>query len=276
VVIAVPVRRHFHLTDAALDAGKHVLCEKPLTLHRNEAEQLLNKAAQKNLTLMCGHVFLYNPGILELERVIRQENCGPIRYLTATRVNLGPFHCDVNVAWDLASHDLYIFSQLLGLYPESVSCHGGRYLGTELEEVCFLNMRYPDGAMGNIHVSWLSPTKIREIVVVCERKMVIWNDLNQEGPIKIYNSRVERRELHDYGMFLLSARASEILIPRVQLAEPLALQNLAFLSYAAAGVSPEGIGADPVAVIAQLEAAEQSMKENGAAQTIHFPTQAKV
>jgi predicted dehydrogenase len=227
-----------------------------------EAETLLNKAVQKKLTLMSGHVFLYNPGIMKLKETLDNNLCGPVQYITAIRSNLGPFRYDTNAAWDLASHDLYIFSHLLGLHAEAVSCHGGYFLQQSHADVCFLGLRYKTNILGSIHVSWLNPTKIREIVVVCKDKMIKWNELDSEGPIKIYHSTVKRQEFMEYGTFLLSAKTEDIIIPKVKPAEPLSLQNLSFLEHAKSGKIPVDAGADPIAVIRQLEAADQSLKEN--------------
>jgi len=262
VVVVVPTSLHFQVVDKALDAGKHVLCEKPLTMRSAEAETLINKALSKNLTLMSGHIFLYNPGIMKLKDILDEDHCGPVQYIAAIRSNLGPFRYDSNSAWDLASHDLYIFSHLLGFHSDSVSCHGGYYLQKSHADVCFLGLRYKTNILGSIHVSWLSPTKVREIVVVCENKMIKWNELDSEGPIKIYHSSVNRQDFMEYGTFLLSAKTEDIIIPRVKPAEPLSLQNRSFLENSKTGKMPEDAGANPVAVIRQLEAADISLKEN--------------
>ena len=263
VVIAAPTSMHADLVRQALNADKHVLCEKPLTTGADTSSALLASAAEKKLTLMCGHIFLHNPGIIKLKEILNSGVCGPVRYITATRTNLGPFRYDVNAAWDLASHDLYIFSHLLSRHATAVSCHGGFYLQDDVADVCFLNLKYEGGITGQIHASWLSPSKVREIVVVCEEKMIRWNELEHEGPIKIYDSSVSHDDPMEYGMFLLKAKYDGITIPPVNPAEPLKEQNAMFLKHMADGSMPTGTGADPLAVVAQLNAADESLRSDG-------------
>jgi len=265
VVVCVPTRKHEEVTRAALEAGKHVLCEKPLTVGAAEAVALTDLAASRGLTLMTGHVFLFNPGILKLRELMVSGQAGRIHYLRALRTNLGPIRQDVNSVYDLASHDISIFNFLLDAEPVTASAVGASFLSPGIEDVAFITLTYPNGVVGAIQVSWLDPKKLREIVVVGDTKMVVWDELAPAGPISIYDKSVVREQYYDdFGHFHLLAREGDLTIPRVPSQEPLKVQNQYFLDAVKAGQLGRSGGAFSVSVVRVLEAIAQSIAQGGA------------
>jgi predicted dehydrogenase len=265
VVVAAPTQAHYPLVKAALEAGKHVLCEKPLCPNWREAEELVALAAARGRILMTGHVFLFNSGIVKLKELVSHGDSGRIYYLRALRTNLGPVRRDVNSVFDLATHDIAIFNWVLNSRPESVSAVGGHFLQAGIEDVAFISLRYPNNILGHIQVSWLDPKKLREIVVVGDKKMVIWDEVAPAGPITIYDKTVVRHENYeDFGQFQLLAREGDITIPKVRLEEPLKAQNRYFLKCLGEGRLPMNDGAFAVDVVKVLEAIEKSLKSEGA------------
>ena len=265
VVVAAPTRFHYDVVRDALEAGKHVLCEKPLCMRSTEARELVDLAGRKKLTLMVGHVFLFNGGIIALKENLAAQTPGRVHYLRATRTNLGPIRSDVNSVYDLATHDIAIFNWLLGSVPESVSAVGGCFLQPGIEDVAFVSLRYPGNVLANIQVSWLDPKKLREIVIVGERKMLVWDELASQGPIHIYDKGVERHvPYEDFGQFQLLLREGDLTIPKVKMEEPLKAQNRYFLKCIREGTMPMNDGEFAVGVVRVLEAVEQSLKNHGA------------
>lgn len=265
VVVAAPTRVHYPVVKAALEANKHVLCEKPLCTVSQEAMELVALAKARQLVLMTGHVFLFNSGIVKLKGLVSSGDPGRIYYLRALRTNLGPVRRDVNSVFDLATHDIAIFNWVLDARPESVSAVGGQFLQEGIEDVAFVSLRYPNNILGHIQVSWLDPKKLREIVVVGDKKMVIWDELAPAGPITIYDKTVVRQENYeDFGQFQLLAREGDITIPKVRSEEPLKAQNRFFLKSLGDGRLPMNDGAFAVDVVRVLEAIEQSLKSGGA------------
>lgn len=271
VVVAAPTRVHYPLVKAALEANKHVLCEKPLCTVSQEAAELVALAEARHLVLMTGHVFLFNSGIVKLKELVSSGDPGSIYYLRALRTNLGPVRRDVNSVFDLATHDVAIFNWVLNSRPESVSAVGGHFLQPDIEDVAFISLRYPNNVLGHIQVSWLDPKKLREIVVVGDKKMVIWDELAPAGPITIYDKTVVRHENYeDFGQFQLLAREGDITIPKVRLDEPLKVQNRFFLKCLGEGHLPMNNGPFAVDVVRALEAIEQSLNNGGAPAPVSY------
>lgn len=269
VVVAAPTRTHYALVKEALEAGKHVLCEKPLCVGSGEGRELVELAARKGLILMTGHVFLFNPGIVKLKEFIRFQDTGRLYYMRALRTNLGPIRQDVNSVFDLATHDISIFNFLLDAAPESVSAVGGTFLQDRIEDVAFISLRYPNNILANIQVSWLDPKKLREIVVVGDKKMIVWDELASPGPIHIYDKGVAREPYYDdYGQFHLLAREGDITVPKVQLAEPLKVQNRYFLNAIKDGQLKMNDSRFALGVVQVLEAITESLKNNGASAAV--------
>ena len=265
VIIATPTGTHYTLAKKALNAGKHVLCEKPLTTISAAATELAILAKEKNRILMVGHVFLFNPGIRKLGELIAAGEVGSVYYLHATRTNLGPIRQDVDCIWDLATHDISIFNFLLGSQPKSVSACGCHYLQDGKADVAFITLSYPGQVLANIHVSWLDPKKVRQLTVVGDRKMVTWDDMQAGTPITIYDKGIVREPFyHDFGEFQLVTKEGDIVMPKVRSAEPMRLQTDYFLSGIQRGSLDVCTAAEGVAVVQVLEAITQSLATGGA------------
>ena len=265
VVIATPTASHYGLVKAALRAGKHVLCEKPLCETARQGRELAALAKKKKLVLMTGHVFLFNGGIVKLKELVDGGELGKIHYLSAVRTNLGPIRSDVNAAYDLAAHDISVFNWLLGKAPETVSATGGAYLQKGVEDVAFLTLRYPGGVIANIHASWLNPKKVRQAIVVGSKKMATWDDLELSMPVSIYDKGAKPQTYPDYGAFLrLSLWEGDVHMPKIDLQEPLRAQDQAFLDAVRAGKAERSDAGFSVGVVAALEAAGKSLRRGGA------------
>ena len=263
VVIATSAASHFDLCKAAIQAGKHVLCEKPLCLRAVECLELVNAAKRQGVVLMVGHVFLFNGGILKLHDLIRQDALGRLYYASAIRTNLGPVRQDINAAYDLASHELSIFNFLFDSSPQSVSAVGRACLNTGVEDVVFITLRYPMDILVSITVSWLNPKKVREITLVGEKKMVTWNDL-ATGPVAIYDRGIIMEPYYDnFGEFQLAVRDGDVTIPRLSPEEPLRRQAGFFIESVAKGSAGICSGEHAWEVVRSLEAIEESLQKGG-------------
>lgn len=264
VVIATPTRTHYEITKEALLAGKDVLCEKPLATQSTQCQELAKWAVAKSRVLMVGHVFLFNPGINKLHDLVKEGKTGRVYYAHATRTNLGPIRDDVNVSWDLASHDISIFNYLFGGAPLEVSATGGRFLQRDIQDVTFLSLFYPKGILVNIHVSWMDPKKVREITIVGDKTMLVWNDLDPEGPIRIYDKGVIQEPYYEtFGEFQLLLRDGEISIPKVRMAEPLRREAEHFAACVRERRNPLCDVGSALDVIRTLEAVDASLAARG-------------
>lgn len=241
VCISTPTSSHFSIAKEALQHHKHVLCEKPLALKPDECRELEALAKQNKKILMVGHVFVFNAGIVRLKEYIKSGELGTIHYAHSERTNLGPFRYDVNALWDLAPHDIAIFNYLFDSCPVSVSARGQKCLETSLEDLAFATLEYPNNILVNVHVSWLDPKKVRQITIVGDKKMVIWDDLDNVGPVKLYDKYVEKTSVfyETYGEFQLLSREGSITIPKINLVEPLKAQNQYFIDCVEKGSSSE-------------------------------------
>jgi predicted dehydrogenase len=270
VIIATPVSSHYEMVRDAILAGKHVLCEKPLCEKSEQAEELMSLAQAEGRALMVGHVFLFNPGIMKLKELVDTGELGELQYLSASRANLGAFCSDINVAYDLATHDISIFNWLLASEPEVVSATGASFVRTNIEDVAFVTMRYPGEVLSNIHVSWLDPKKVRRITVVGRRQMATWDDLQPTSPIAIYDKgAMTVRDYGDYGEYLrLSTWEGDIRLPRVRPDEPLKLQAMEFLRWLRNGHVQHGYTGRSqsdfsLGIVRVLEAIHASIKQGG-------------
>lgn len=230
VVVATPTATHYQIVKSALLNGKHVLCEKPLCINENESRELMLLAEKKRRILMVGYVFLFNNGIIALKECIKRKDLGKVYYLHFTRTNLGPIRDDVDVIYDLASHDISIASFLLNKWPNCVSVNAGYFLRKKISDIAFITLYYPNNILVHIHVSWLDPRKIRRAICVGDKKMAIWDDLDTTEPVRIFNKGVIKEPFYsDYGEFQLLPREGEVISPLVKLTEPLKKQNSYFL-----------------------------------------------
>jgi len=267
VCVATPTNTHFAFSKEALEHGKHVFCEKPLTLVSDESLTLRKLAQDKNRVLMVGHVFVFNKGIARLKEYIKSGELGVIHYAHSERTNLGPFRYDVNALWDLAPHDISIFNYLFDSVPVNVSARGHKCLGPQHEDLAFASLAYPQNILVNVHVSWLDPRKVRQITIVGDKKMVIWDDLDNNGPIKLYDKHVERTSTfyETYGEFQLLSREGSITIPHIPAHEPLKAQGQYFIDRVEKNESPDLADAQKgYDVVKTLNAIQHSMNQNGA------------
>jgi len=263
-VICTPVSTHFELARKALLSGQHVFVEKPLAESSKSCLELIEIAEKKNKTVFVGHTFKYNAGIIAVKNYIDSGDLGQIYLMDATRTNLGPVRYDTNALWDLASHDISIFSYWLGKEPVNVSARGGCYLNNNIEDVVYATFQYPRGIMAHVHASWLNPRKIREITIVGEKKMLVWNDMNLSEPIRIYNQGFDVGEDYQdaFESFRLSIREGEVIIPNIKLNEPLMHECRHFVECILSGTKPLTDGQDGLHVVKALEAATLSIENN--------------
>jgi predicted dehydrogenase len=272
LIVATPVSTHYPIARKALEAGKSVLVEKPLALSRNEGEQLVRIARRNNAVLMVGHTFEYSAPVLKVAELISSGELGEIFYISSVRANLGLFQHDVNVAWDLATHDISIILMLMGRMPESVSCHGRSHYRSEVEDVAMLALHFASNVIAFIHVSWLDPNKIRRTTIVGSRKMLVYDDTDPQGKIRIYDKGVSIQRYYDtYEEFQFAYRCGDIRIPRLEEREPLRLECEHFIECIRTGRTPRTDGANGLRVVSVLEAASRSMRNGGAIVPVAAP-----
>ena len=271
VCIAAPTRFHYPIAKEALAAGKHVLCEKPLAMLPQECLELKALADKAGKVLMVGHVFTFNSGIRWVKAYLDSGEMGRVYYAHSERTNLGPFRYDVNALWDLAPHDISIFDYLFDGSAVSASARGLKCLGNKLEDLSFASLDYPDGKLVNIHVSWADPRKVRQITIVGEKKMLVWDDLDPLGAVRVYDKYVERttKYYESYGEFQLLSREGSITIPKINLAEPLKAQGQYFIDCVKKGIAPViADGVKAASVVRALAAIQKSMDNFGALEKI--------
>jgi predicted dehydrogenase len=266
VVVATTASTHFELTRACLEAGKHVLVEKPITTRSDEAEALIGLAAERDLTLAVGHTFLYNPGVEKVKTYITNGDLGTVYYMYSRRTNLGPIRHDVNALWDLAPHDISIFNHLLDAAPQWVSAVGRTVLRDTTEDVGFVSIGYDSGVVAHIHVSWADPSKVREVVVVGSEQRIVFDDTKNSEQVRVYEKGVVSHppETTTFGEFRFSIRDGDIISPRLEISEPLKNQCRDFLESMAAGRQPRSNGHTGLAVVQVMEAIDRSIGANGA------------
>jgi predicted dehydrogenase len=263
VVIATPAPTHFAMGSQALKAGKAVLIEKPLSFSLADARDLVTIADGLRLPLMVGHTFEYNPAVVQLRELVRTGELGRIVYTYATRLNLGQIREDVNAMWNLAPHDVSILIYLLGEMPARVSARGTAFLQSGIEDVVFLTLEFPSGVLSQVHVSWLDPRKVRALTVVGDRRMVVYDDVDNEAKLRIYDKGVDRLATGDAREHYYRLRSGDIHIPRADLTEPLAVECAHFLECVRTGARPRTDGESGLRVVQVLEAAQRSLKADG-------------
>ena len=276
VVIASPTATHYRFTKAALARGLHVLVEKPLAPSAAEAEELAALAAEARRVLLVGHVFLFHEGIRTVKRLIDAGELGRVQYIQSIRTNLGPIRTDVSALWDLAAHDVSIFHYWLGGVPARATGKGGSYVNRGIEDVIFATVEYPDGVLASLHATWLSPQKLRLITVVGDTKMLVFDDMNLDAPIRIYDKGVLPADLESasgaivdsFAGFRSSIREGEIEVPVVAKGEPLRAECEHFLDCVLDGAVPISGPAESVAVVRVLEAVERSLRSGSVEQEV--------
>ncbi len=263
VVIVTPAALHYRQALEALEAGKHVFIEKPMSMSVSEATELEQLARSKDLTLMVGHLLIYHPAVRKLKTLIDDGHLGDVYYLYSQRVNLGKIRKDENALWSFAPHDISVIIYLLGDEPETVTATGECYLQEGIEDVVFLTMKFPDRKMAQIQLSWLDPHKERKLTVVGARKMVVFDDGQASEKLKIYDKGVDRPpEYGSYGEYL-TLRDGDIVIPRVPMKEPLRLECEHFVECVRERKIPDTDAATGVKVVRVLEAGQRSLEQGG-------------
>ncbi|ODS33885.1 MAG: oxidoreductase [Candidatus Scalindua rubra] len=265
VVVATEASTHYSITKACLLHNKHVLVEKPLTTSIEEGEELVKLAEEKKIKLMVGHTFLYNPAIRKIKEYLSDDDVGSIYYLEATRTHLGLIRKDVNAIWDLAPHDISIFSFLLEAQPFWVSAVSGGFLNNGRPDVGFITLGYPHNILGHIHVSWINSNKVREISVVGSKKRIVFDDLNSMERVRIFEKGAAiTGEADSFGEFQLQLRDGDIISPRIDTSEPLKNQCNHFISCLSNGRHPLTDGTNGLNVVRVMEAVNASLKQRGA------------
>jgi len=264
VVVATPTSTHYALVRAALEHDKHVLVEKPITDDVVQAEELCALAAARGRVLMVGHVFLYNPAVTWVKHLIEAGDLGRIYYVSMVRTNLGPIRLDVDAGWDLASHDISIVNHWLAAAPERASATGGSWINPGVNDAVFATLRYPGGVLVHLQVSWLNPRKVRQITIVGERRMLTFDDMSLDEPLRLYDKQVtDERTLapwtDTFASFRASVREGDITIPRVAMGEPLKIECGHFLDCIRGGQVPLSGGAEGLAVVRTLAAIQRSI-----------------
>jgi predicted dehydrogenase len=262
IAIATPVESHYELSKAALLNGKHVFVEKPFTSDSKQAEELINVAAAKNLQIMVDHTFLFSGAVKAIRQLLEENALGKIYYYDSTRVNLGLFQDDVNVIWDLASHDFSIIDHLIKETPEAVSATGEAHL-SGFEEVAFITVYYPSKVVAHINVNWLSPVKIRTTVIAGDKKMLVWNDLEAGDKVKVYDSGAGIISGEGLSNLPVSYRSGNILAPPVEQTEALKQALAYFVECVSTERAPFNDGAAGLRVVKLLEASNRSLKQRG-------------
>lgn len=262
VVIATPVRSHYEIARAALEAGKHVLVEKPLAMSSHEARELIELARRCQRVLMVGHTFEYNPAVWKIKELLAAGALGQLFYVYSNRVNLGRVQRDVNALWSIAPHDISILLYLLDTLPETVSAYGGTFVSAGVEDVVFVLLTFPNHVLAHIHASWLDPSKTRQMTLVGSEKMIVYDDIDPEAKLKIYDKGVYKRG-DAFGEFQLRVHSGDIHIPKIDLTEPLRLECAHFIECIRDHKPPRTDGENGLRVVRVLEAAQQSLEQNG-------------
>jgi predicted dehydrogenase len=272
VVIATGVKSHFALSQKSLMAGLHTLIEKPMASSSVECDTLIELAARKSLVLMVGHTFLYSAHVRKIKELVESGDLGDIQYISSRRLNLGLFQKDINVAWDLAPHDLSIILYILGEMPLVVNCCGKAHVSRGVEDVTSMCLVFKKNRMATVHNSWLDPRKVREMTLVGSRRMVVYDDVAPLEKIKIYDSRVETPPHYDtFAEFQYAYHYGDMYVPYVRQEEPLKIECQHFLECIREGNRPLSDGVQGRQLVRVLEAASASLRRGGAAVSLAEP-----
>ena len=262
VAVVTPVWTHFELAKAALENGKHVFVEKPFTSTAEQAEQLVELGSKKNLRIMVDHTFLFTGAVKKIRQLIDADELGKLYYYDSTRVNLGLFQHDVNVIWDLAPHDLSIMDHLIRDEPKAIIATGESHLNTH-EDLAYITVYFESNMIAHINVNWLSPVKVRTTLIGGEKKMVVWNDVEVDEKVKVYDKGVQitaRQGVYD---LLVSYRSGDMWAPKVEQTEALKAECQYFIECVKDGKEPFNDGYSGLKVVKMLEAADKSIKAKG-------------
>jgi predicted dehydrogenase len=262
VAVITPVWTHFELAKSALEHGKHVFVEKPFTSSVDQAEELIDLAIGKNLQIMVDHTFLFTGAVKKIRQLINEGALGNLYYYDSTRVNLGLFQHDCNVIWDLAPHDLSIVDDLIKDKPDYVIASGQRHLNGH-EDLAYITIHFGDKTIAHINVNWLSPVKVRTTLIGGEKKMLVWNDLDADEKIKVYDKGVEIQNGQGVRDLLVSYRSGDMWSPRLEQTEALKAETTYFVDCISKNEKPFNDGAAGLRIVKMLEAADKSLKDQG-------------
>ena len=262
VAVVTPVWTHFELAEKALRNGKHVFVEKPFTSTSQQAEILVELAESRNLRIMVDHTFLFTGAVRRIREMVAEGTLGKLYYYDSTRVNLGLFQHDVNVIWDLAPHDLSIVDHLTDNAPQFVTASGQSHLNG-LEDVAYITVYYGDRMMEHINVNWLSPVKVRTTLIGGEKKMLVWNDLEADEKLRVYDKGVPITSGQNLYDLLVSYRSGDMWAPRIEQNEALAAETNYFVECVSNSQRPFNDGLAGLRIVRLLEAADKSLKNRG-------------
>lgn len=263
VAIVTPVWTHYELAKAALKNGKHVFVEKPFTSNTAQAEELINLAQQQNLTIMVDYTFLFTGAVKKISQLLDEGTLGKLYYYDATRVNLGLFQHDINVLWDLAPHDLSIMDYLIKATPEAVIATGQNHLNGH-EDVAYMTLYFPEKVIAHINVNWLSPVKVRTTLMGGEKRMLVWNDLDADEKVKVYDKGVDITNREGVYDLLVNYRSGDMWAPQLEQGEALRQELSYFVECISSGRQPSNDGCAGLRVVKILEAASESLSKRGA------------
>ena len=262
IAVITPVWTHYELAKAALENGKHVFVEKPFTSNVAQGEQLIDLAIQKNLRIMVDHTFLFTGAVRKISHLLREGTLGKLYYYDSTRVNLGLFQHDINVLWDLAPHDLSIMDYVIDGNPEAVVATGQCHLNSH-EDVAFMTLYFPENVIAHINVNWLSPVKVRTTLIGGEKRMLVWNDLEADEKVKIYDKGVNITNSEGLYNLLVNYRSGDMWAPQLEQVEALRQELTYFVDCIGTGKDPFNDGCAGLRVVKMLEAASESLSKRG-------------
>jgi predicted dehydrogenase len=263
IAVVTPVWTHYELAKAALENGKHIFVEKPFTSNTAQAEELINLATKKNLKIMVDHTFLFTGAVRKIRQLLDEDALGKLYYYDSTRVNLGLFQHDVNVIWDLAPHDLSIMDHLIGVTPEAMVATGQSHLNGH-EDVAFITLYFPDTMIAHLNVNWLSPVKVRTTLLGGEKKMLVWNDLEADEKIKVYDKGVSVTTQEGLYNLLVNYRSGDMWAPKIEPSEALNRELAYFVDCILKNETPINNGEAGLRIVKMLQAASESLKQRGA------------
>ena len=271
LIIATSVKTHFPLAKASLSAGKHTFIEKPLAASTEECEELIDIAKRNGLVLMTGHTFLYSPAVRKIKEIVESGDIGEIRYISARRLNLGLFQKDINVAWDLAPHDISIIQYIMGEQAVEVNCRGSAHITPGVEDVTTMCLSFRRQQTAIIQSSWLDPRKVREMTIVGSRRMIVYDDVVALEKIKIYDARVETPPHYDtFAEFQYAYHYGDVYVPYIKQEEPLKVECQHFLDSIRNGTAPLSDGRQGLQLVQVLEASSESLKRGGGPVALPF------
>jgi len=271
IVIATSVKYHYAMARQSLLAGKHTFIEKPMASSSAECEELIEIADRKGVVLMIGHTFLYSAPVRKIKEIILSGDVGDIRYISARRLNLGLFQKDINVAWDLAPHDISIILELMDEFPIRINCQGNAHITPGIEDVTSMSLIFPNNRFATIQNSWLDPRKVREMTIVGSKRMVVYDDVASLEKLRVYDSRVDVPPHYDtFAEFQYAYHYGDMYVPYIKQEEPLKIECQHFLDCIRQGLTPLTNGEQGLRLVKILEAASASLKRNGASVNLNL------